>query len=424
MKTAMRTLCCLLTLCLLLGVTSASAATKPSLGAAQTTNLTAASATISVDLKNPSKYKITECGFSLWRNENGKCVEFKSGKENPNTTGSAFLIFYDTAKWYGALKADSSYGFSIYAKSTCGTITATGSFKTPKTLSVSLKPVTNLTDTSARIAGAITARAKVTTCGFVIWDAQKPAEKWEKSETINSALTSIDMWYDTQKWYKALTPETKYEYVLWAATSAGREYSPQGSFTTAKKSAATVLRSPMNVEIWADTYADGKGHENSNYAALDMYNSKTGNNCSATLNQPIFAVAAGRVVQANRANGVVIIEHTTPLTTTNGVTYAKWYSSYGHMANIPAAFDSFQNKAVNVTAGALLGTAHAKGLVDEKGKPSAAYHLHFQINKVNPWTTGDPKSAISPYFVKFNGIVRYGSGPIIDRKIKNNLPTP
>ena len=419
--TAKKVLALVLLASFLLVGAPALAATKPALVNTAAINVTQTAARIQTVLKNPSKYKLTECGFTLWRiNEKGNIVEKKSGTEKPNQTATEIGIYYDTAKHYGALKENSSYAFEIYAKTAGGNLTTKGSFKTPGKFSLNPKSVTNLMDTSAQInVGVVNPQGqKITKAGFSLWPTNRPSEKKGTTETLNLTIKAFDVFYPVEKYCGALMPDTPYSYEIWVSAAA-TTLTVSGKFTTPKKSQATVLQSPLDcANIYATTYYGG--HSGCNHAALDLWNGSIGNagNGTATLGIKIRPVAAGVVTKVDQSQGMVIIEHTTPLTTTNGITYKKWYSQYAHMSGISGKATNLTIKnGAKVTTGTILGYACNVGMAQ-------GYHLHFTMNKVNIWGNNEEKHCISPYYVKFNKPVTYRKDAAMMDKVINNKPTP
>lgn len=164
------------------------------------------------------------------------------------------------------------------------------------------------------------------------------------------------------------------------------------------------------------------GHGNaykSAYSSLDI-NKKDD---SSAEGYKVYAMAAGEVVSIMDSNGQVVIKHSSPLITTNGVEYKAWYSLYAHMKNI------------SVSVGNKIDAGQQIGLTSMVGNASGP-HLHINIMSAEDgvsWSqNNDIKYAISPYYVY--GIVDSDGndmpyltcdreGPVTEERLINHKPS-
>lgn len=107
--------------------------------------------------------------------------------------------------------------------------------------SITLKSVTNITNINARINATIKnpSKTKITKVGFILYNSSG-TKLAEKSESISNSSTSFNAWYDMNKWYGKLSPNTTYKYKFYVKNSSGTYYSSQGSFKTAANPSITV----------------------------------------------------------------------------------------------------------------------------------------------------------------------------------------
>ena len=97
---------------------------------------------------------------------------------------------------------------------------------------ISLKPVTNLTSTNAQINARVnSAWARVTKVGFLVGKTTTTMRE-AGVENVSLVWSEVDAWYDMNKWYGTLEPNTTYYYQFYAHVNSKRHDSSVGSFKT------------------------------------------------------------------------------------------------------------------------------------------------------------------------------------------------
>lgn len=121
----------------LITATPVMAATNPTVTLKAVSNLSSDNAQINASIKNPSKLKIAKVGFVLY-DAGGKKITEKY--DNFNKTTASFNAWFDMNKYYGKLKAGTTYKYKIYVTVSSKTYsTSLASFTTQKQIPISTK---------------------------------------------------------------------------------------------------------------------------------------------------------------------------------------------------------------------------------------------------------------------------------------------
>lgn len=102
--------------------------------------------------------------------------------------------------------------------------------------SITVKAVSNLTTTNARINATInnSGKMRLKRCGFVLYNANGKQLK-NRYDSINYTMKSFNGWFNLNKYYGKLTPGTTYKYKFYVMNSSNKYfYSGVKSFTTKK----------------------------------------------------------------------------------------------------------------------------------------------------------------------------------------------
>ena len=115
----------------------AMAATNPTITVKAVSDITSSDAQLNATISNPSKVKINKVGFVLY-DANNKQIAQKYDNYNKNT--ASFKAWFNLNKYYGTLKADTTYKYAFFITTANGTITTSiKSFKTEKAVALSTK---------------------------------------------------------------------------------------------------------------------------------------------------------------------------------------------------------------------------------------------------------------------------------------------
>lgn len=196
------------------------------------TNVSNMNAQINGTIQNSSGFTFSSCGFSIGT---AKGSYFTTKTESINLSNNTITIWYDINKWYGNLLPGSTYYYKLFAKTGDTTYwSSESSFTTTGTApTISINPVTNTSDTNAQINGAINNIYNIgfTACGFRIGTSSN-SYITTKTEAINLSNTTINIWYDMNKWYGTLSPGTTYYYQFFAKYNDITIWSNESTFTT------------------------------------------------------------------------------------------------------------------------------------------------------------------------------------------------
>ena len=159
---------------------------------------------------------------------------------------------------------------------------------------------------------------------------------------------------------------------------------------TSSAASPTKIYFPLTIsQVWyCSTYVGHGGKNKSAYSSIDI----TLNNKKSAKGYAVYAVADGEVINDayKTSNGQITIKFSTALTTTDNVTYSKWYATYAHMTNISVS------KGTKVKAGQQIGKVGSVG-------NSTGPHLHISFssadNNVSWYQEKTTDYAISPYYI-------------------------
>lgn len=143
-----------------------------------------------------------------------------------NKGGYVEKIWYDMNKWYGTLTPNTKYYYKLYIvvsgkeyTTSVGNFTTTGVFT--KVWS------SNISKTNAQINADLVG-LNISSSGFYIGTSTSSMKK--VAENTGGYVEKI--WYDMNKWYGKLTPNTKYYYKLYAVVSGKECVTSVYNFTT------------------------------------------------------------------------------------------------------------------------------------------------------------------------------------------------
>ena len=159
---------------------------------------------------------------------------------------------------------------------------------------------------------------------------------------------------------------------------------------TSSAASPTKINFPLTTsQVWYCTTYSGHGGKNkSAYSSIDI----TLNNKKSAKGYAVYAVADGEVINDayKTSDGQITIKFSTALTTTDNVTYSKWYATYAHMTNISV------RKGTKVKAGQQIGKVGSVG-------NSTGPHLHISFssaaNNISWYQEKTTDYAISPYYI-------------------------
>lgn len=103
----------------------------------------------------------------------------------------------------------------------------------PSQISISVKSASNITKTNATINATVNNPGgyKISAVGFQI-GTTSGSYNTTKTENANLSLKTIDAWYDLNKWWTELTPNTKYYYRFFAVYNGSYYYSVESNLKT------------------------------------------------------------------------------------------------------------------------------------------------------------------------------------------------
>ena len=164
---------------------------------------------------------------------------------------------------------------------------------------------------------------------------------------------------------------------------------PLSSITSSAVSPTKITFPLPTSQVWyCSTYVGHGGTNKSAYSSIDI----TLNNKKSASGYAVYAVADGEVINDTYKsdNGQITIKFSSALTTTDNVTYSKWYATYAHMTNISVS------KGTKVKAGQQIGKVGSVG-------NSTGPHLHISFssaaNNVSWYQEKTTDYAISPYYI-------------------------
>jgi len=209
------------------------------------TNLTSSDATLNLKISNPSKLKVTQVGYYLY-DKNGN--QLHKGYDKVSLTSKTITSSFKMSKYYKSLTDNTTYKYKLYVKVSSGKTYSTDvksfttkkkatSSTTSKKVTLTVNNVTGLSSKDATLNVKISnpSKLKVTQVGFYLYDknGKQLCKKYDKVSLTNKTITSS---FKVSKYYKSLTPNTKYKYKFYVKTSDGKIYSTAvKSFTTQKK---------------------------------------------------------------------------------------------------------------------------------------------------------------------------------------------
>lgn len=354
-------------------------------------NVSCTNAKISTTVTFSSKMKFTSGGFYLGTTT--KNMRKNAYPDKCSITSKTLTSSYLMSKYKQTLKPNTTYYYKTYVVANGKTYySPVKSFKTKALPIVTWKynSPSSITKTGAVIGGTVTlSRAEtVTTGGFYLGTSASVMIKYANKAKPTVSGKSVSQSFDLSVYAGKLKEATTYYYRYYVVIAGKTYYSAIKSFTT--KTSATQIVFPLSKSyVWyCSTYVGHGGANASAYSSIDI-RLKNHKSCKG---YNVYAVADGVVVsdKYKSSNGQITIRHTTPLVTTNKVTYKTWYSTYAHMSNITV------KNGTRVKAGQIIGK------VSDVGKANGA-HLHFSMssgeNNTSWYQTTNRKRAISPYYV-------------------------
>lgn len=162
---------------------------------------------------------------------------------NEKASGLVSNIYYQMSKWYGKLKANTTYYYKFYVvvngKEICSDIK---SFKTTNASSTvnsswSVKSIEKLSKTDAQIKARVnfSKSVKCTQAGFYFGTSKNNLKKNAKYDSISHKGTYLDMWFLMSKYGQKLKAGTTYYYKFYVVADGKTYYSEVKSFTTKSK---------------------------------------------------------------------------------------------------------------------------------------------------------------------------------------------
>lgn len=295
-------------------------------------------------LPDASKAKRTGYILTGWKDSIGN--DYAIGEKLKNVTDSAGRIYY-YAQWVEDVKAT-----SIELSTT----------------NVTLNLSSGATDISTLVGVVVKPE-----------NAYNKAIEWTIYGTSSVATVKNNI----------ITPLKEGEVKFVACTMDGSNI--RSALVTCKIEKVTKVVFPLDTKYeWTCSTYPGHGSAyKSAYSSLDI-NVKDGR----TEGYAVYAMAGGVVVSGPDDNGQIVIKHSTPLITINGVEYTSWYSVYAHM------------KDISVKIGDIVEAGQQIGLTSSVAGPGinvTGPHLHINIMSAEDgkqwYQNDDIKYAISPYYV-------------------------